>query len=124
MTPLTIDDAAKLAGLRPLKPLIKREPCYTCSDNRMESETGYHYCARSQHGDPECSTYHDVRQLEVVALEMAALIRTLSDQEMRRELGTGVVDGLANALYVRGQSPQIDADEFLRRSDALREGAG
>ena len=104
-------------------PIIKREPCYVCNDVGREAETGYSYCRRSPHGDPECNVWFDVRKLETVAIELAAIVRHLDDQEMRRELAQGICDGLANALYVRGQSIEIDCDEFLRRAGGLREGA-
>ena len=106
-----------------LNPLIKREPCFSCDDVGREGETGYSYCRRSPHGDHECSVYLDVRQLETVAVQLAAIVRHLEDQEMRRELAAAICDGLANALYVRDQSTQIDCDEFLRRAGGLREGA-
>ena len=104
-------------------PIIKREPCYSCDDLDHETETGAGYCKDSPSFDFECSVYLDVRQLETVAVQLAAIVRHLDDQEMRRELAAAICDGLANALYVRSECAQIDCDEFLRRAGGLREGA-
>lgn len=122
ITHLSLHETAAALGHGHATALIRCEPCCSCDDAARETETGAFFCRASRYGDPECATFVDVRQLEDVAIEMAARIRTLDDQDMRRELAQGVADGLANAMYVRDKNVEVDTCEFVRRAGGMPEG--
>ena len=94
------------------RPLIRREPCESCSDLGHETETGAGFCRASASGDFECPSWQTCRLLEEIAAQVATLFRRIDDAELRRELVESTGDGFDNLLYAQGLGVEFDSSAF------------
>jgi hypothetical protein len=93
-------------------PLIRREPCESCSDLAQETETGAGFCRANSSGDFNCHDYLVCHLMETIALQVAAIFLRIDDAELRRELVESTGDGFDNLLYVQGRGAEFNSAAF------------
>ena len=101
--------------------MLKQSPCGSCDAAATETDTGAFYCRRSNTGDAECSTYVIACQIAEIAGQVAALIATVGDEKMRREIAESAADGFANALYEQGAGGRLNDAVFYQACNVHRE---
>ena len=102
-------------------PLFNGEPCLTCDQRRLETETGEPICIASPTGELDCVVFADLRMMEHVAREVAAKLTHVCDRTLRREIVEGTAAGFSEACYVQGRGVSFDEAGFCALSGVPRE---
>ncbi len=97
--------------------LIRRDSCESCDQRETVRSHDYYQpdetvCGLTGTDDFDCERVQSVEKLVAVAEKVAAVIATIDDTVMRKEVAASTSDGLANALYEGDESADFDTLAF------------